>query len=65
MDIKSLLESFTMIKVLIGLGTLVPKAYTIIENAEQAWASATTAEDKLKVIAAGLEDLLSAVRAAL
>jgi len=54
-----------MIKVLIGLGTLVPKAYTIIENAEQAWASATTAEDKLKVIAAGLEDLLSAVRAAL
>ncbi len=65
MGITALLEKLTMIKILIGIGSLVPTAYTIIETAEQAWASATTVEEKLKVIASGLEDLLSAVRGAL
>lgn len=51
-----------MIKVFIFVASLVPAVATIVENAEQAWSAATGTDDKVKVVIAALEDLLTRLR---
>lgn len=52
-----------MLKIAIFVAGLVPELATLIHNTEQAWAGATTTEDRMKVIVAAVEDLLAKLRA--
>lgn len=58
-------RAYWMFKLLLFVAGIVPATATIIHNAEQAWNAATSTEDRVKIVVAALEDLLSHLRAAI